>query len=96
MTLEQQVRQWKLVTVLAVALLFGYVAGQLAPLALAQASAQRTTPVQIDTSNCEPRYVKVRNIGWSPTTLPGGQGMVPMGGFDLGDGNHVLLLARCQ
>ena len=43
------VRRWKLVALASLALLIGYVAGQLSPSANAQ---QGVTKVQLDTSNC--------------------------------------------
>jgi cytochrome oxidase Cu insertion factor (SCO1/SenC/PrrC family) len=48
-TLELQVLRWKLVALLAAALLVGYIVGQFAPSAHAQLGATR---FQIDTSNC--------------------------------------------
>jgi hypothetical protein len=48
------VRRWKLVAFASLALLIGYVAGQLSPSATAQ---QGVTKVQLDTSNCRTESV---------------------------------------
>ena len=53
MTLEQQVRRWQLIALTAVALLIGYIAGQVTP----AASAQPVTKVQLDLSNCVYQWV---------------------------------------
>lgn len=45
---DAQVRRWKLVAFVSLALLIGYLVGQLAP----RATAQATTSVQLNTSNC--------------------------------------------
>lgn len=49
MTPATKARRWKLTALASLALLIGYVAGQLTPSATAQ---QSVTRVQLDTSNC--------------------------------------------
>ena len=49
MTHAAEARRWKLTALASLALLIGYLAGQLAPSATAQPAA---TTVQLDTSNC--------------------------------------------
>lgn len=44
-----EARRWKLVALASMALLIGYIAGQISPSANAQ---QAATKVQLDTSNC--------------------------------------------
>jgi hypothetical protein len=57
MTQATEARRWKLVAFASLALLVGYVAGQLTPSAAAQV---QTVRFQLDTSNCRAGYVAGR------------------------------------
>ena len=59
-----EARRWKLVALASMALLIGYIAGQLSPSANAQ---QGVTKVQLDTSNC-----RMRATQWYLHNVPDG------------------------
>lgn len=72
-TQADEARRWKLVALASLALLIGYVAGQLTPSASAQ---QGVTKVQLDTSNCTVSYTRtlVLPTGAIPTAFHAGEG----------------------